>query len=110
VIQATTTSEEPFPVVDMGDHVLVTGDRVRYFMFGECRVFIARERKANGRKRYHLSMSHPTRPPTWDEIREARYRFCPDRITMAMLLPPKAFYVNIAEVWQLWEVDDVPTL
>ena len=46
---------------------------------------------------YHLSISHrtnddppkPGRYPTWDEIKEARYLFCPDEISMAMLLPPK---------------------
>lgn len=61
-----------------------------------------------GAMRWHLSMSHrsnqlvgtggtplPGRFPTWDEIKEARYRFCPDETYMAMILPPKSEYVNV---------------
>lgn len=57
---------------------------------------------------WHLSISHRSsslvganglplagRYPTWDEIRDARYEFVPDAVTMAMLLPPKAEYVNL---------------
>lgn len=46
-------------------------------------------------ERWHLSISHPHRYPTWDEIRRARYDLLPDDITMAMLLPPKSEYVNV---------------
>lgn len=62
---------------------------------------------------FHLSISHrrsdgtrlPGRYPTWDEIRDARYRFAPLDVTMAMLLPPQAEYVNIHETtFHLWEV------
>jgi len=44
---------------------------------------------------WHLSLSHPTRYPTWNEIRDARYALLPDNCTMAMLLPPKGEYVNM---------------
>jgi hypothetical protein len=51
---------------------------------------------------WHLSISHrrnedntPGRYPTWDEIRDARYEFCPKEATMAMLPPPKDEYVNV---------------
>lgn len=57
---------------------------------------------------WHLSISHrlnildpfTQRPlagriPTWDEIRDARYLFCPDVPYMAMILPPKDEYVNV---------------
>ncbi len=61
---------------------------------------------------FHMSISHrtsdgyrrPGRYPTWDEIVEARYRFCPANLTMAMLLPPKGEYVNVhATTFHLWE-------
>lgn len=61
---------------------------------------------------WHLSISHrtnthppkPGRYPTWDEIREARERFTPDEVTMAMLLPPRAEYVNEhSTTFHLWE-------
>jgi hypothetical protein len=66
---------------------------------------------------WHLSISHrknllgpdgrnlPGRYPSWDEIAEARYRFCPDEVTMAMLLPPKDEYVNVhPTTFHLWEI------
>lgn len=52
----------------------------------------------------HLSISgmmrvgkylQPGRYPTWDEIKDARYRFVDDRIEMVMHLPPKSEYVNV---------------
>lgn len=51
---------------------------------------------------FHLSISHrtnastpqPGRYPTWGEIVDARYRFAPLDVTMAMLLPPQDQYVN----------------
>lgn len=46
---------------------------------------------------WHLSVSHPKRLPTWDEMRSARERFTPDDVTMAVLLPPSAEYVNMHE-------------
>lgn len=62
---------------------------------------------------FHLSISFkrfgdgslPSRYPTWDEIRQARYAFAPQDITLAMLLPPKDEYVNLHETtFHLWEV------
>lgn len=46
-------------------------------------------------KRRHLSISHPERYPTYDEIKNARYDLVPDDVTMAMLLPPRAEFVNL---------------
>ncbi len=60
------------------------------WQMGQCLVFAGIE---SGR--WHMSISHPARYPTWDEIKEARYRFVPDKATMAMILPPKSEYVNI---------------
>lgn len=65
--------------------------------------------------RFHMSISHrtsdgrraPGRYPTWDEIHDARYRFCPLHKTMAMLLPPQEEYVNVhSTTFHLWEVPD----
>lgn len=55
---------------------------------------------------WHLSISHSARYPTWDEIKDARYQFCPNEVTMAMLLPPIEQYVNIHErTFHLWQVE-----
>jgi hypothetical protein len=61
---------------------------------------------------WHLSISHrtndhPPRPgrlPSWYEIKEARYRFVPGDVTMALLLPPLDDYVNVhSTTMQMWE-------
>ncbi len=44
---------------------------------------------------WHLSISHPGRYPSWDEIADARYALLPENITMVMVLPPPAEYVNL---------------
>ena len=61
---------------------------------GECLIFLSRHPK-NGA--YHLSISCKNRLPTWDELHDARYDLIPDDVTMAMILPPKAEYVNVHE-------------
>lgn len=61
------------------------------YIFGECRVFVGIEPNIG----WHMSISHAKRYPTWDEIRDARYRFVDGNVTMAMLLPPKSEYVNL---------------
>src|SRR5262245_6997802 len=56
---------------------------------------------------WHLSISHPDRYPSWDEIADARYLLCPADVTMAMLLPPSERYVNVHEhVFHMWQIDD----
>jgi len=56
---------------------------------------------------WHLSISHPDRYPTWDELADARYELVPDQVTMAMLLPPKADYLNVhPHCFHLWQIDD----
>lgn len=44
---------------------------------------------------WHVSVSHTDRYPTWDEVADARYRFTPNRVTLAMLLPPREEFVNV---------------
>lgn len=59
------------------------------------------------RELWHISISHPYRYPTWDEIADLRYLLCPEDITMAMLLPPPERYVNVHEhVFHLWQIED----
>ncbi len=56
---------------------------------------------------WHLSISHKDRYPTFDEIRDARYKYIPDEVTMAMLFPPKAEYVNVhPNCFHLWEIKE----
>ena len=65
----------------------------RIYQWGYVRVFVGQEPGIG----WHLSISTPYRNPTWEEIREARYAFIPDDVTVAMILPPRAEYVNVHE-------------
>jgi hypothetical protein len=49
---------------------------VRTFGFGECHVILSREDPDDQGLRWHLSISHPERHPSWDEIKTVRYRIC----------------------------------
>src|SRR5262245_60535363 len=78
----------------------VTGCRA--YRFGSCSVIVGIEEG-----RWHLSIAHPSRYPTWDEIRDARYRFIPNEVTVAMILSPKEQYVNMHEnCFHLHEIED----
>ena len=61
-----------------------------WYQWGDCRVFVGIEPAG-----WHLSISHPNRNPSWEEIKQARYDLCPHDVTMAMILPPTDEYVNI---------------
>ena len=85
-----------------GRIVLPSGHSAQQFRRGKVNVLVAREEG-----RWHLSISTHNRYPTWDEIADARYDLLPDAIEVAMLLPPKAHYVNLHPyVFHLWEIQD----
>lgn len=60
------------------------------YKFGECTVGVSKDND-----KWHLSIAHPTRLPTYDELKEARYKFLPDNCHMAQIFPPKAEFVNL---------------
>lgn len=56
---------------------------------------------------WHMSIAHPERYPTWDEIAYARYTLIPNEVTIALMLPPKEQYVNFHNnCFQLHQVYD----
>src|SRR4051812_11792584 len=63
---------------------------VREYRLGECSVVVTREFS-----RWHLSIAHPKRYPSWDEVAEARYNALPAELWMAMILPPPSKYINV---------------
>lgn len=70
------------------------------YIMGACRIIVGHSTSG-----WHLSMSCGRRYPTWDELAKARYELIPDDVTMAMLLPPQAEYVNLhPTTLHLWEV------
>jgi hypothetical protein len=82
----------------------------RYFAFGDLSAFVSREPAgANDELLWHMSVSHPKRHPTWDEIKFLRYRLLADDLCFGLLLPPSELYVNVPSqdhVFHLWEITD----
>lgn len=70
---------------------------LRRYTMGPCNILVGHEPAGkNGELLWHLTISTPSRHPTWDEIKAARYRLLP-------------YYVNVPtqdHVFQLWEIRD----
>jgi hypothetical protein len=72
----------------------------RAYLMGGCRIILSQQKAG-----WHLTISKADKLPTWEEVRDARYALIPDEATMAMLLPPKAEYVNVHDFClQLYEI------
>jgi hypothetical protein len=77
-------------------------------------VFVAREPAGDedvGRvPRWHLSIAHPWRDPSWDEIKAAREQCLPPgcrELHFVMPLPPPRYWLNFhPHCFHLWEVFD----
>lgn len=83
----------------------------RRYRFRDCAVLVSREPASfsrvviAARTRWHLSISHPSRYPTWDEIRDACWELIPGDVTMAQLVVPKGEHVNVNKTcFHLWQV------
>jgi hypothetical protein len=71
---------------------------------GQCRIICARE---GAELRWHLSISHPFRLPTWDEINAARDACIPADVWLCQPMPPKDYWVNLhPHTLHLWQVRD----
>ncbi|SRR6266404_4383027 len=81
---------------------------LRRFMLGECNVLVSQEPGPHSATlRWHLSISHPSRYPTWDEIKTARYKLVPHDATMAMILPPPDQYVNVVAQDNVFHLNEI---
>jgi hypothetical protein len=67
----------------------VVNRKIQAFMFGECSILLTKEYGL-----LHMSISHPSRYPNWDEIAAARYRLIPADRDAIMVLPPEDEYIN----------------
>lgn len=82
---------------------------------GHLTVMAGAETTGRDEPRWHLSISHrtnehppkPGRYPSWDEIKDARYRFMPADIYVAQLLPPPEEWVSAHDTtFHLWEIPE----
>lgn len=80
------------------------------WIVGECTVMLSREPGVgfDGAYGWHLSIAHPKRYPTWDEIKTARYGLeALAEVTMAQVLGPVAEgeWVNVHDnCFHLYEI------
>ncbi len=83
--------------------------RPRVFDMGYCSIFVGREPASDGSLRWHLSIAHPFRLPTWDEVKRVRAALLPPDVHFAMPMPPEQYWLNVHNYClHLWEVDDRP--
>jgi hypothetical protein len=67
----------------------VANRKIQAFTFGECSILLTKEYGL-----LHMSISHPSRYPTWNEIAHARYKLIPADRDAVMVLPPEDEYIN----------------
>lgn len=82
----------------MNEIVLPDGTSAKAYRMGSCAILVSQDPvKERGLVvlRWHLSISRQDRYPNWEEIKVARYKYLPQEITMAMILPPPEQYVNV---------------
>ena len=98
--------QEKLPYRGLRQFVAIVPDGLLHVLVGRERFLDGGPAAQTGRFGWHLSISHISRVPTWDEIKEARYMFCPDEVHMAMILPPKAEFVNLHKTtMHLYEIE-----
>lgn len=57
--------------------------------------------------RWHLSVSHRERIPTWGELGFARDHLLPANVWLMIAHPPREYWMNLnSRVLHLWEFDD----
>lgn len=71
-----------------------------YWKYGPFKVIISNDQGIG----WHLSISHQSRYPIWDEIKAAKYEFMPT-IDMYMSFPPSDEFCSLHQnCFHLWEL------
>lgn len=67
------------------------------YKMGKVKIFVSPPDARLNQPGWHLSISHPDRYPTWDEVASAWYQLVPDADNRVgqMALPKKAHYISI---------------
>lgn len=74
----------------------------RLYSMGQCTIMVSPPLDPSWG--WHMSISHPTRYPTWDEVAKARYALLPQDVNFEMPLPRTEDYVSIHDnCFHVWE-------
>jgi len=77
----------------------------RMYRMGRCQIIVSIDAGL-----WHLSISTPDALPSYKEIKQARYTYCPDEIYMAEIFPPSKEFVNVHPYCRhLWQIPMEPT-
>jgi hypothetical protein len=75
-------------------------------------VIFSGQRERDGRRWAHVSMSRPSRLPSWDDVREVKDTFIGRDRRAIQILPPQAEYVNlhknVLHLWHCLDGDGLP--
>lgn len=86
------------------------GQNFKQYVSGRLTVFVVQEpvdHAGGSDLRWHMSISHPFRHPTWDEIGRARDLLLPDDVFLMMPHPPRKYWLNRhPHCFHLWEFKD----
>jgi len=94
--------------LDVPERMRMAGT-TRWFKIGPCTVAAGQEFLA-GEPRYHMSIAHPRRLPTWDEIKQAkeamhRHGALAAERTYVMPFPPRSAWLSVHPYcFHLWEL------
>jgi len=86
-------SLDKLPPIQAGSAAIIPGVEplIRNYTMGRLLILVGFDPAVG----WHLSISHPSRYPSWDEIKKARYELLPSDLTFGLILPPEGEYVNI---------------
>jgi hypothetical protein len=76
--------------------------RTGMYVYKGMHIFINKEEGT-----WHLSVSAKF-PLGYQQLKDVRYKFMPDKMTVAQIFPPRDQFVNLQEcTWHLWQIDKI---
>lgn len=94
--------DNPIRPARQGKSTMMPGEALQHLASG-LRVFETTDVLADGRRYMHLSISHPDRYPTWEELIMVKEHFLQPEDEAVQVLPRKSEYVNVhPNCFHLW--------
>jgi len=76
--------------------------RTGFYHYKGMNIFVNKEEGT-----WHLSVAAKF-PLGYQQLKDVRYRFMPDKMTVAQIFPSREEFVNVHEfTWHLWQIDKV---
>jgi hypothetical protein len=83
------------------------GETPRAFRKGLLEALVSRDEIATGDLRWHVSLKHRDRIPTWEELVQAGHELRPG-VVFVIAVPPRSWWINVhPHVLHLYEIKDM---